>query len=345
LHCSNNQIADLSPISNLQNLRELFIEQNHINFIEPIIKIPKLESLRLDSNPISDCSPDIYQTNDLKQIRAYFEGQTRDTSFRQEQKVQQEQVEQLEQKEETLKHELEQKQQIDFKELKLEEQRAIKKEKEEIKQKLEKTTKELEVKQEKQQQLEELEINDVKLIFVGNSGAGKTQLSKFFETGKLNKERESTHGIRLNRWLPDGKTSPALKSLKNKIAANIWDFGGQEYYHGTFRLFLSNYAVYVLMWEKDTNLNDILPTVVTDGKTPVDLQHYQYRYWLDNIRHYAPGSPIIILQNKTDKDGRERVDTKWINEYDIFGDHYISLHGVAENKLQQYKWSFDLFLQ
>ncbi len=343
LHCSSNRIENIDSLEYLTNLRELFIEENLINYIEPITKLPKLETIKLSLNPISDCPPDVWGTDDIEQIRAHFQGQTRDASFRKEQKVQQQQLEELEQVQETLKQELEQKQQITQKKLKVEEKEAIKKEKEEIKQKLEKTTKELEQTQQKKQELDDLGINDVKLIFVGNSGAGKTQLSKFFESGKLDKARESTHGIRLKRWLPNGTASPALANLKEKVAANIWDFGGQEYYHGTFRLFLSNYAVYVLLWEKDTNRNEILSTDVHDGNPPEDLQHYQYKYWLDNIRHYAPTSPIIILQNKIDKDERVRVDTEWIKEYNIFGDHYISLHGTADGKLQQYKWGFDLF--
>ncbi len=342
LHCSNNQINSLEPLLNLTNLRELFIEQNQVNFIEPITKLPKLESLALSLNPISDCPPDVWGTNDIKQIRAHFAGQTRDATFKQEQESHQEKLQQLVQEQEKLKEALETKKQKESVDLKEEEQESLKQEKEEIKQKLEITTKELEQKKKKKKQLDNLGISDVKLIFVGNSGAGKTQLSKFFETGKLNKERESTHGIRLKRWLPMGKVSSALASLKDKVAANIWDFGGQEYYHGTFRLFLSNFAVYVLLWEKDTNLNDTLPTEVRKDEKET-LQHYHYKYWLDNIRHYAPTSPIIILQNKVDKDGRERVDTEWIKEYEIFGDHYISLHGAADGKVQQYKWNFDLF--
>lgn len=332
LHCFNNQIEDLSPLVNLNSLSELFINGNNIKAIEPLIQLPKLKTLGLNNNPVSDCPPDVWETNDIKQIRAHFAGQNRDAVFRQEQQAHQEQLQQLVKEQEKLKQKLEQ-------QTKLPEQ---KQEKETIRKRLVKTEKELEKTKQKTQALEESEINDVKLIFVGNSGAGKTQLSKYFESGKLNDQRESTHGIRLKRWLPNSKVSPALAGLKDKIAANIWDFGGQEYYHGTFRLFLSNYAVYVLLWEKETNRNDTLPTLVHKD-VEEELQHYHYKYWLDNIRHFAPTSPVIILQNKVDKDQRERVDTEWIKEYEIFGDHYISLHEAANGKLQQYKWSFDLF--
>ncbi|MCP4268849.1 MAG: TIR domain-containing protein [Candidatus Brocadiaceae bacterium] len=326
LHCSNNQIKEIESLSNLSNLRELFIEENDIYEIEPIINICNLSTLRLDKNPIKDCPPDVWQTGDIEQIRAHFEGQTRDDAFRIEQQARQGHLEQLEKEREVLN-------------LELDNQKTLKQEKKKIRQKLEKTEKALE---QQKKQIDGLEISDVKLIFVGNSGVGKTQLSKYFETGKLNYERESTHGIRLKRWLPDGNVSTALANLKEEVAANIWDFGGQEYYHGTFRLFLSNYAIYVLMWEKDTNLNDTLSTEVRKDETE-DLQHYNYKYWLDNVRHYAPDSPIIILQNKVDKHKRERVNTECINDYDIFADHYISLHEAVKEKSQQYKWNFDLF--
>ena len=301
LSLGHNNISNIEHLKNLTKLHYLDIQSNKIEEIESlkIFQIIKPLVLNLDNNPITDCPPDVYQSNDINQIRAYFESQSRDSK------------------------------QVKAK---------TKKKSPQIQESISLTPPATL----KLPDFDTSQVDDIKLIFVGNSGAGKTQLSKFFENGKLDKKRETTHGIRLNRWLPSGKASPAFKALKGKVAANVWDFGGQEYYHGTFRLFLSNYAVYILVWEEDTNQNNIFSTEVRENENE-NLQHYQYKYWLDNIRHYAPTSPILIVQNKTDKDGVKRVDTKWVNDYNIFGDHHISLHEAAAGKNEKYKWSFDLF--
>ncbi len=318
LNLEVNEIGELEVIAKLNNLETLFLSSNQFSRIKPLINLPKLKTLVLNYNKITDCPPEVWQTNDIHQIRAYFEGMSRDATSNIEQKI--DIQPNLEISSKNISPDLDEKTRDvlgggkNFEELFGEE--------EEVK--------------------SAPEIDDVKLIFVGNSGTGKTQLSKFFETGKLDKKRETTHGIRLNRWLPQGKVSPAFNEIKDKVAANIWDFGGQEYYHGTFRLFLSNHAVYILLWETDTNKNDIISTEVRDEESE-ELQHYHYKYWLDNIRHFAPDSPILIVQNKVDKDQRQRISTTWIDEYNIFGDHHISLHEAAKTGTSKYKWSFDTF--
>jgi internalin A len=360
LDCEGNLIKDISPIANLIHLRDLNLNYNQIEFIEPLTNLHKLETLQLNENPIVDVPPEVWQTNDMEQIRAHFEGTSRDTKRIIEQDKELEAIQkkrdELQEKSTQIKQEVQNIQEqappeaeeisieSEAEELVSEELEAAEKEQEAIEKELEKTEKELQERIKKKKKLEDLVLSDVKLIFVGNSGVGKTQLSKYFENNKLDKKRESTHGIRLNRWLPQGKVSPAFEELKDKVAVNIWDFGGQEYYHGTFRLFLSNYAVYVLLWDAQTNHNQILSTEVFD-EVSEDLQHYDYRYWLDNIRHYAPTSPVILLQNKVDRDPKEQVDTEWIKDYKISGDHYLSLHEAAKNVNTHYKWSFDLFCE
>ena len=318
LNLNNNRVRDLAPLTMLYNLHTLNIGSNFIEEIEALIDVPKLKELYIDGNNISDCPPEVWQTNDIQQIRAYFEGVSRDATSNIAQKIEIQPNIELPTKNASPNIN--------------EQSRVV----------LggDKNFEDLFGEEDKVKPIPE--IDDVKLIFVGNSGAGKTQLSKYFETGKLDKKRETTHGIRLNRWLPKGKVSLAFKTLKEKVAANIWDFGGQEYYHGTFRLFLSNHAVYILLWETDTNKNDIISTEVREQERE-DLQHYHYKYWLDNIRHFAPDSPILIVQNKVDKDQRQRISTTWIDEYNLFGDHHISLHEAAKTGTSKYKWSFDTF--
>lgn len=316
LHLNDNEIADITPLAGLSLLQELYLERNNVfdisvlrglekltnlnlsrNLIEnvqPLQLMDNIKQLRIDDNPIDDCPPEVWQTNDIKAIKAFFDSHNRD---------------------------------------------SIKSGKAG-----DKTTSVNGIESGTDQKpLRDLE--DVKLIFVGNSDVGKTQMSKYFSEQKI-PGRISTKGIRLERWLPDSETLPPFSSLQNKVGINIWDFGGQEYYHGTFRLFLNNYAVYVLLWEQKTNKNELIKTPLTD-KTEDNIQHYDFRYWLDNIRHYAPNSPVFIVQNKLDdKDQqKERVDTSIITDYELTADHYVSLHKAAKDgtQNQSFKWGFNLF--
>ncbi len=61
--------------------------------------------------------------------------------------------------------------------------------------------------------------NEIKLILVGNSTAGKPSISRFLRERKFDKSQQSTHGGDLIQvWLPEGYD----------LKINIWDFGGQS---------------------------------------------------------------------------------------------------------------------
>lgn len=148
---------------------------------------------------------------------------------------------------------------------------------------------------------------EIKLILVGNSTAGKTTLRKLLQNKAYNSQEDSTHGIVMETWQLKGPAVSEFSDLK-ELRVNIWDFGGQEYYHETHKLFFSDNAVYVLVWEdatnhhfiKDTKVFELQPDGSTIAKTKY-IEHQPYEYWLKNIRHYASSCPVIIVQNQIDK--------------------------------------------
>jgi internalin A len=270
LNLAMTQVSDLSPLKYLSKLKSLNVQSCNVTKIEPIKDI-KLHSLNLWFNPIEDCSKEIYETNDIKQIRVWFEQNNREKSV---------------------------------------------------------NIKEIEIIQ---------AINGVKLIFIGNSAVGKTQLIEYITTGEYKDNRESTHGIILKNWKPiQSKSIPIFqKELKDKLV-NIWDFGGQEYYHGTHRLFLSNRAVYVLLFDYETNINGRRDTLITD-LDQVDLEHFEYHYWLDSIRAFAPESPILMLQNKIDAQSKIRIQHEDYADYKLEELHHISLREGAKGNDNIYR--------
>lgn len=150
--------------------------------------------------------------------------------------------------------------------------------------------------------------NQTKLIFVGNSRAGKTSLWQFLKDKIYNDQADSTHGIKTEIW----DTETLGTEDNQNLSAHIWDFGGQEYYHATHRLFLADNAVYVLVWEHDSNkqgtrleqfkLDDDLNGEIEE----VELEHFPASYWLENIQYFAgKHCPVLIVQNKVDEEAQK----------------------------------------
>lgn len=145
---------------------------------------------------------------------------------------------------------------------------------------------------------------EIKLILIGNSTAGKTSLSRYLRERVYEHGQPTTHGIQRERW-------PAADDLQ----VNIWDFGGQEYYHATHRLFLSRNSVYVLVWDACTDKGGTEPTEIwypEEGHSSMALlEHFPHLWWLKNIRHFTSGSnppvSVLLVQNKSARDGIKRL--------------------------------------
>ncbi|MCC6461816.1 MAG: TIR domain-containing protein [Saprospiraceae bacterium] len=145
---------------------------------------------------------------------------------------------------------------------------------------------------------------EIKLFLLGNATTGKTTLSRYLREQIYALAQPTTHGIQNHRWQsPNGR----------EMEVNIWDFGGQEYYHATHRLFLSRNAVYALVWDAKTDKGGIEPTEIHYENDPqtyiVPLEHFSKAWWLKNIhfnlskypRHEREGDapiPVLLVQNK-----------------------------------------------
>ncbi|WML86570.1 leucine-rich repeat domain-containing protein [Thiothrix subterranea] len=122
----------------------------------------------------------------------------------------------------------------------------------------------------------------LKIQLVGNGRVGKTTLAIALETGKpVEEDCASTHGITI-------KTIPFPMDNGDTINLNVWDFGGQEIYHATHRLFLSSDCLYLLLWAEETEEND------------QEIRH-SINYWLEAIQDLGGNSPIIIVKNQRDR--------------------------------------------
>jgi internalin A len=131
-----------------------------------------------------------------------------------------------------------------------------------------------------------LPLNIVKVLLVGDGGAGKTSLVKGLLGQEFDINEAQTHGINIDTW--------TVKAAEKKIKVNIWDFGGQEIMHATHQFFLSRRSLYIL---------------VLDGRKDEKTE-----YWLKHIESFGGDSPVLVVINKIDENPGFEVNRKFLQE-------------------------------
>ena len=82
-------------------------------------------------------------------------------------------------------------------------------------------------------------------MIIGNGRVGKTQICHRLRDLAYEETVCSTHGIQVSSTLI-ALTPPETITLK------IWDFGGQDIYHGTHALFLKSRSLFAIVWTPTT---------------------------------------------------------------------------------------------
>jgi internalin A len=138
-------------------------------------------------------------------------------------------------------------------------------------------------------------IPDVKLMVLGNGRVGKTQICNRLRGRDFEADADSTHGIIVAASeLPMEDGDPAR--------LNIWDFGGQDIYHGTHALFLRANALFLLVWAPESEAE---AEHVHNG---MRFRNRPLPYWLDCVRHLGGRSaPVLIVQTRCD-----RPEDEWV---------------------------------
>ncbi len=119
-------------------------------------------------------------------------------------------------------------------------------------------------------------MREVRVLLVGRGRVGKTSLLRRLQGKAADREEPETPGITVEK-LP-------LECPQGRATAHVWDFGGQEFLHGTHQIFLSERCVYVLVLEGREG----------NWETETD-------YWLRFIQSFGGESPVLVALNKFDK--------------------------------------------
>ncbi|MEL6672282.1 MAG: COR domain-containing protein [Bacteroidota bacterium] len=132
--------------------------------------------------------------------------------------------------------------------------------------------------------------NECKVLLIGNGKAGKTAIVNRMVHDTFDPNWDSTHGITL------------LEKTMGDWQLNFWDFGGQDIYHATHRLFMQKNAVYILAWSHETEEPETrsgLYIKKADGSLVEKVYENQpLRYWFEYAKHLGEGSPMHVVQTK-----------------------------------------------
>ncbi|MEJ6498003.1 leucine-rich repeat domain-containing protein [Pseudoalteromonas lipolytica] len=142
-------------------------------------------------------------------------------------------------------------------------------------------------------------VNEYKerIIFVGNGRVGKTTLVKALKERKPQNSKyreDSTIGISILDWSPSDVEG-------NKWEVNIWDFGGQELYNSTHRLFQSLSGIYCVIWAEQCH----------EGEKN---NNHTLRYWLDLIHQNESDNSIITIKSQIDLADKVGLNNEAFND-------------------------------
>jgi small GTP-binding protein len=279
LYLRNNKINDISILKELGNLTHLYLRNNKINDISILKELGNLTRLDLKNNQISDISI-------LKELRNLNRIDLRNNEI-------------TELPEEILELPIEinwewessggiflEDNPLEFPPIEI-----VKKGKEAIKNYFQSLAGEKQA------------LNEVKVLLVGDGGAGKTSLVRRLLEQGFDQNEPQTHGIKINPW--------NINVNNIDIKVHLWDFGGQEIMHATHQFFLSKRSLYIL---------------VLDGRKDEKTE-----YWLKHIESFGGDSPVLVVINKIDENPSFDVNRRFLlDKYkNIKGFYRIS---CAKNK-------------
>jgi internalin A len=133
-------------------------------------------------------------------------------------------------------------------------------------------------------------VPDVKLIVLGNGRIGKTQICRRLRGEDYDTRVSSTHGV-----IVTSAPMPWCDSADPTVL-HIWDFGGQDIYHGTHALFMRTRAVFLIVWVPEA---ESAGDYVWEGMA---FRSHPLPYWIDTVRHLgAVGSPVLFVQTRCDR--------------------------------------------
>ena len=138
---------------------------------------------------------------------------------------------------------------------------------------------------------DEEELQDIKIILVGETATGKTSLINTAIGLEFKEELESTHS--------SGIMQKTITINNKKYLLNLWDTIGQEQFHSLTNVFMKGAKIVIFVYD------------ITRLDTFEQLE-----FWFKNTKEVLGDKPIIgIVGNKSDLYLREKVKEEDAEKY------------------------------
>ncbi|RUS71045.1 hypothetical protein EGW08_021191, partial [Elysia chlorotica] len=182
-----------------------------------------------------------------------------------------------------------------------------------------------------------------KLMMVGLGGAGKTSLVRALTNKNHNFYHDYgeniTDGIDITEWKLNAASlqkmgfSSDSDDSDQPLHFSVWDFAGQTVYYNTHQFFLSNRAVYLLLW----NIR-------------LGFEHAGLDFWLSSVACHAPKAPILVVGTHCDKVEKGKLPMEELKRRfpQIVSFHFVSSysgegidglkHQLVESALAQFMY-------
>lgn len=128
--------------------------------------------------------------------------------------------------------------------------------------------------------VEQQQVQELKLIIVGDGGVGKTTFVKRHLTGEFEKKYIATQGVEVHPM--------EFSTTKGKIKFNVWDTAGQEKLSGLRDGYYIDAHCAIIMFDVTSR--------ITYKNVPK---------WFKDITRICEGIPIVLVGNKVDEKNRK----------------------------------------
>jgi internalin A len=134
-----------------------------------------------------------------------------------------------------------------------------------------------------------------KALFLGNGQVGKTQIRRRLFGQGYDHTIPSTHGIQIET------DQIAVGTPQRDQSLSIWDFGGQDLYHGTHGLFIGSGGLFIVCWTPK------LEDGFERDPSGLEFPNRPLTYWLSWIAATAGKDvAVICIQTQADNAGDAR---------------------------------------
>lgn len=169
-----------------------------------------------------------------------------------------------------------------------------------------------------------------KIMLLGNHSSGKSTFLADFVTIPR-ESKSSTHILDIRHYRkPDNKTAILPDAI-------FFDFGGQDYYHGVYKAFMTNDSTNLVFWQQDTDNNKIS---IDKSNRNSHTQNFNRNYWIKQLKHYEKEkdkNKIWLIQTHLDEEGHNKA---WINSENMSKNIVNEFHASLKNEKFKTSWDY-----